>query len=151
VRTAAWLLAAAALPWAAAACGSGGKSPGASPTTTAATTSTTAPTTTVPATTSTTAYKPATTEPTPDDAAYQLVTAWGDGNRAQAARIASPAAVGSLFAIPYPGAYLQFRGCSSGFSPASCIYRNVNANSIIDVYATRVAGGWYISSVTLEN
>ncbi|HLI23556.1 MAG TPA: hypothetical protein VKU91_01270 [Acidimicrobiales bacterium] len=152
-RPAAVVVAAAAV-WAAAACGSGGAgAAGAHPPVGATTAppSSTTPATTVPATTTTTAYKPATTQPTPDGAAYQLISAWGDGSRAQAARIASPSAVGSLFAIPYPGSYLQFRGCSSDFSPASCIYRNVNADSIIDVYATRVPGGWYVSSVVVES
>jgi hypothetical protein len=154
VRRAALLIAVAAVMSAGAACGSGSTSPNdtpTSPTSAGGAPTASAPTTTVPATTTTTtAYKPQATRPTPDDAAYQLIAAWGDGSRAQAARIASPAAVGSLFAIPYPGSALQFRGCSSGFSPASCIYRNVNDNSIIDVYATRVAGGWYVSSVVVE-
>jgi hypothetical protein len=151
---AALLFAAAALSGTAAACGTraptGSGRPDPTVTTPLVTPSVSSTTTPPPSTAPpATAFRPATTAPSPDDAAYQMISAWGAGSRAQAARIASPGAVGSLFTVAYPGSALQFRGCSSGFSPADCDYRDGDA--LIKIYASREAGGWYVSSVTVEN
>ncbi len=78
-----------------------------------------------------------------------LIEAWGAADRSEAATIAAPAAVAGLFAVPYPGEALQSRGCSEGISPATCTYHDGNA--LIQVGTTQVPGGWYVSSVVVEN
>ena len=97
----------------------------------------------------TTAYRPASPQPSPDDASSRVITAWSKGDRAGAAAVAAPSAVAALFAIPYPGYSLQARGCSVDFSPADCDYRD--GNSLLKVYSTQTPAGWYVSSVVLES
>jgi hypothetical protein len=97
----------------------------------------------------TTAYTPSGPEPSPDDAAYRLISAWSVGNRAEAAAVAAPGAVAALFALPYPGDSLQARGCSEGFSPADCDYRD--GDRLLKIYATQLPRGWYVSSIVLES
>lgn len=147
------LLAAVALSGAAAGCGSASpavsKPPAPAERGTGSThPGTSSPPTTAPAT-STTAYRPSTTRSSPDGAATYLIDAWAAGNRAEAAQIAAPGAVATLFAVAYPGSQLQGRGCSAQFSPADCDYRDGDA--LIKVYASQSPAGWYVSSVTVED
>ena len=140
-----WVLAASALLVVTAGCSSshGATSP--------ATSSTTAsPASTVAPTTSTTAWAPTAAQPTPDAAAARLVSAWSSGNRVIALAVAAPQAVDGLFAQPYPGVYLQARGCTSGANPATCTYRNTQTDGIYEIGVTSGTGGWYVSSVTPE-
>jgi hypothetical protein len=111
----------------------------------------TAPATTAPPTTA--AYQPTSPQPSPDDAASQLVQDWGNGNRAGAAAIAAPPAVTGLFSVPYPGSSLDFRGCSGTFSPAVCSYRDGYSSDspLIQLTATQTAAGWYVSSVMVQS
>jgi hypothetical protein len=140
-----WVLAASALLVATAGCSSSHAttSPPSSDTT-ASPASTAAPTT------STTAWAPTAAQPTPDAAVGRLVSAWSSGNRVTALAVAAPQAVDALFAQPYPGGYLQARGCTSGANPATCTYRNTQTDGIYEIGVTSGAGGWYVSSVTPE-
>lgn len=142
--------AALTLPLALAGCGKGGHStpPTTPPTTAPAPTTTT--TTPAPATT---VYTPSAPQSSPDDAAGQLVQLWASGNRSGAASIASPAAVASLFAAPYPGAGLAIdRGC--GDTPMVCTFGppgGANPNdAIYELFVNQTAKGWYVGSVTVE-
>ncbi len=120
-----------------------------SPATSATTTS--APPTSPPttATTTTAPYQPTAARPSADDAASALLQAWGNGDRTAAGAVASPPAVAALFALPYPGQSVDARGCSGAFSPEVCSYRD--GNDLIEVAATQVPAGWYVSSVTVES
>jgi hypothetical protein len=121
--------------------------PGSAP----AASTTTAPSTTAPPTTA--AYQPTSPQPSPDDAASQLVQDWGNGDRAGAAAVAAPTAVTSLFAVPYPGSSLDFRGCSGTFSPAVCSYRDGSSfdSPLIQLTTTQLPAGWYVSSAMVES
>jgi cytoskeletal protein RodZ len=136
-----WVLAASALVIAAGCSSSHGIG---SPATTSTTASTAAPTT------STTVWAPTAAQPSADSAAARLVSAWSTGNRTAALAVATPQAVDTLFAQPYPAGSLQARGCTSGANPATCTYRNTQTNGIYEIGITSGAGGWYVSSVTPE-
>ncbi len=86
-----------------------------------------------------------------DDAAAALTSAWSSGDRARASQVATPQAVGTLFALPYPRDNLQFRSCSNG-SPSTCTYRNTgsSAGEIYDLIVMHVANGWYVMAVQHE-
>jgi hypothetical protein len=100
----------------------------------------------------TTAYSPPDPASTPDGAAGDLVDDWSSGDRAAAAKVAGPAAVATLFAIPYPAGYLQDRGCTAASSnPGTCTYRNTETDGIYEIGVTQVSSGWYVSSVTSES
>ena len=119
--------------------------------TTVAVTATTAPPTTR-SVAPTTVYKPTHLQTTPDAAASALIAAWSTGSRATAATGATPAAVASLFAQPYPGGYLQARGCTAASdNPGTCTYANRQSGSLYEIEVTKVAAGWYVSSVTVES
>ena len=116
------------------------------------------PATTVPAATSsppttappTTVWSPSAPQPSPDAAAARLISAWAGANQALATTVASPNAVSTLFAQPYPAGYLQARGCTQGANPGTCTYRNTRTNGIYEVQVSQGAGGWYVSSVIPE-
>lgn len=112
-----------------------------------------APPATAPAPTTTTTgpVVPSAPAPSADDAAVALTSAWSSGDRARASQVATPTAVATLFALPYPRDNLQFRSCSNG-SPSSCTYRNTAsaAGEIYDLIVTRVAKGWYVMAVNHE-
>ncbi|HEX4864777.1 MAG TPA: hypothetical protein VFV02_11930 [Acidimicrobiales bacterium] len=141
-----WVLAAAFTAFAAVGCASShaGRSVATTTTTPTVTTSTVAPTT------STTAWAATSAQPSPDAAAARLVSAWSSGNRGAAIAVASPQAVDTLFAQPYPVGYLQSRGCTAGANPATCTYRNTKTDGIYEIGVTSGPTGWYVSSVTPE-
>jgi hypothetical protein len=118
--------------------------------TTAATT--VAPSTAAP-TTSTTLVPPA-PQPSPDQAAAQMVGAWAAGDRTAASSVATRSAVDQLFAAPYPGAGLAIpRGCSVAFPPIVCTYGPPGggsaAASLYELYVSQSPKGWYVSSVSI--
>lgn len=79
------------------------------------------------------------------------MAAWGDGNRTEAAQIASPAAIAALFAVPYPAGYLQSRGCTDpSTNPGTCTYRNTRTDGIYEITVIESPSGWYVSAVTPE-
>lgn len=130
------------------------------PTTAAsATTSTGVP---APTTTATTAPVPTTAapvippapQPSAEDAANALVGYWAQGNRPSALRVATPAAVATLFAVRYPSGLAVNRGCTSAFPPIICTYGApgggpVNA-PIYQLYESQAPGGWYVGSVQIQ-
>jgi hypothetical protein len=135
-----------------------GRGPTAAPATTSpaasTTRATTAPSATRPPVTTppTTAWKPAAPQASPDAAAASLVDAWAAGNRATARAVATPGAVSSLFAVPYPGPGLAMsRGCSTAFPPVKCTYGPPGGASpndaIYELSVSRTSGGWYVSAV----
>jgi hypothetical protein len=90
-------------------------------------------------------------QPTPSQAAYTLVGAWSEDNRALARGDASPAAVVALFSNPYPGGGPQFRGCSTppGNTPSACVWRS--GNDLLSMSVTEFANGWGVTSAVMEN
>jgi hypothetical protein len=139
-----------------AACSTGSGAAGPAATTSAPSTSvvvaTTAAPPTIAPTTSTTLVPPA-PQPTPDQAADQLVASWAAGDRAGAGAVATPAAVDQLFATPYPGPGLAIpRGCSAAFPPIVCTYGPPGgaspSDSIYQLYVSSSTKGWYVSSVS---
>ncbi|MBV9660713.1 MAG: hypothetical protein JO337_06110 [Acidimicrobiales bacterium] len=134
-----------------AACGSGRGPTTASPRTVSPTT--TASSTTASSTTasSTTVFAPADPQSSPDRAAARLVAAWAGGNQAEAASVASPLAVATLFSTPYPAGALQARGCTDPTAnPGSCTYRNTSTDGIYEITVVDGASGWYVSAVIPE-
>lgn len=128
--------------------------PAAATTTTTVTTTTTtvAPTSATTGASPTTVYQPSKPQTSPDAAAAALVSDWASGSRAAAATVASPQAVSTLFAIPYPGANLQNRGCTdSTTNPGTCTYRNTDTNGLYEIGVSDAGRGWYVSSVTAED
>jgi hypothetical protein len=100
----------------------------------------------------TTAYAPTHLQTTPDAAAEALITAWETGNRSSAAAGASPAAVATMFAQPYAAGSVQARGCTASTdNPGTCTYANRQSGSLYEIAVTKVAAGWYVSSVTVES
>ena len=153
---------ASALGVTAAACGtSQASAPPTQPTTTAAptTTTTAAPTTTttattLPAPTTTAPVVPPAPQPSAEIAANALVGYWATGNRATALRVATPDAVATLFAVPYPPGLAINGGCTSAFPPLICTYGPPGGGptnaAIYQVYVTQTPAGWYVSKVQIE-
>ena len=119
------------------------------------TTTTTSATTT---TTSQPAAAPSTVSrlsPTPQVAADDLVTSWSMNNRLGALAVAAPTAATTLFSATYTSGQAISRGCSTSFSPIVCTFGPPGGASPTDpIYQIRVSqapGGWYVSSVKIEN
>jgi hypothetical protein len=146
--------------------GCGHRGPSSAPSTTSAAQPTTstgppatsppAPTTTAPPATAppTTVWRPAAPQASPEAAAAALVGAWEVGNRTTAATVATPEAVTTLFAVPYPGAGLAIpRGCSAAFPPIVCTYGPPGGASpndaIYELKVSPILRGWYVSSVQI--
>jgi hypothetical protein len=151
------LAVAVALGVAVAGCGSS-HSPGAVVTlpTTAAPTTISSPTTrTVPRTPpTTTAWTASAPRPTPDAAAAALVSEWAAANKPLALTVASPPAVSTLFAVPYPAGAAISRGCSDAFPPLVCTYGPPGgasaADALFELYVSQSPAGWYVSSVLIR-
>ena len=87
-------------------------------------------------------------------AAEALIAAWAGGNKPAALAVATPSAVDSLFAFPYPAGNAVFRGCTVSFPPLVCTFGapgggDPNA-AIIEVSVTQIPSGWYDSAVVVE-
>jgi len=115
-----------------------------------------APTTTssAPRTTTTTVALPTALKPGAEAAATALVSSWATGNRAAALTVATPAAVTTLFAVPYSSGLAIDRGCSTSFIPIVCTFGPPGGASpndpIYEIDVSQAAGGWYVSSVKIE-
>jgi len=69
--------------------------------------------------------------------------------------VATQAAVNTLFAVPYANGLAEDRGCSTSFTPIVCTFGPPGGASpndpIYQIYVSQAPGGWYVSSVKLEN
>lgn len=105
-------------------------------------------------TTTTAAVLPSTLSPNAEAAATALISSWSTNNRSAALTVATPTAVGTLFGVPYPGGLAIARGCST-ISPIVCTYGPPGGASptdpIYQIKVSQVGGGWYVSSVKIEN
>jgi hypothetical protein len=106
-------------------------------------------------TTTTTVALPTALKPSAEAAAEALVSDWSTGNRLAALSVATPAAATTLFAVPYASGLAIDRGCSTAFTPIVCTFGPPGGASPTDpIYEIRVnqsSGGWYVSSVKIEN
>jgi hypothetical protein len=123
-------------------------------TTSTSTASSTTTTTSPPVTTTTAPAIPTGLQSSADNAASALVSAWAAGNQARALSVATAQAVNTLFAVKYPGGLAISRGCSSSFSPIVCTYGPPGGGPtnapIYQIYSVQVSGGWYVTSVQIE-
>jgi hypothetical protein len=116
-----------------------------------------APTTTTKVTgaTTTTTSLPGAKQATAPAAASALVSAWAAGNKLAALSVATPAAVATLFAVPYPASLAISRGCSQAFQPIVCTYGPPGGSSpndpIYEIDVTQTPQGWYVSDARIEN
>ena len=105
--------------------------------------------------TTTTVALPTALQPGAEDAATALVSSWATGNRSAALTVATSAAVTTLFAVPYASGQALDRGCSTSFSPIVCTFGPPGGASptdpIYEIDVSQAAGGWYVSSVKIEN
>ena len=87
-------------------------------------------------------------------AATALVSSWSSGNKPTALSVATPAAVATLFAVPYTNGLAIARGCSTDFSPIVCTYGPPGgaspSDAIYQVLVSQTTGGWYVSSVRIQ-
>ena len=105
--------------------------------------------------TTTTVAIPAALKPGAEAAATALVSSWTTGNRPAALTVATPAAVATLFSVPYASGLAIDRGCSTSFSPIVCTFGPPGGASptdpIYQIMVSQVTGGWYVSSVKIEH
>ncbi len=98
---------------------------------------------------------PAELSPSAAGSAATLVSNWAAGNRSAALAVATPAAVATLFSVPYPSGLAIARGCSVAFSPIVCTYGPPGGASpddrIFEIDVSKAADGWYVSAVRVEN
>lgn len=89
-------------------------------------------------------------QPSAAAAAYELVGAWSESDRALALEDASPPAVAGLFAYRYPYGGPQFRGCSTppGNGPVACVWRS--GNDLLSMQVRQFASGWAVTGTTME-
>ncbi len=106
-------------------------------------------------TTTTTLALPTALQPAAQAAATALVTSWSTGNKPAALTVATPAAVTALFAAPYASGLAIDRGCSTSFTPIVCTFGPPGGASptdpIYEIIVSQATGGWYVSSVRVEN
>lgn len=105
--------------------------------------------------TTTTSALPTGLKPSAEAAAQALVSSWSTGNRLAALSVATPAAATTLFATPYRSGLAVDRGCSTSFTPIACTFGPPGGASptdpIYQVLVSQSSGGWYVSSVRIEN
>jgi hypothetical protein len=105
--------------------------------------------------TTTTTPLPTALQPGAEAAATALISSWATQNRAGALSVATPSAVTTLFAAHYAAGLAVDRGCSSSFVPIVCTFGPPGGASptdpIYQVSVSQAPGGWYVSSVKLEN
>jgi hypothetical protein len=106
-------------------------------------------------TTTTAAPLPGALQPGAEAAATALVANWAAQNRTGALSVAMPAAVAALFADHYAAGLAVDRGCSTSFVPIVCTFGPPGGASptdpIYQISVSQAAGGWYVSSVKVEN
>jgi hypothetical protein len=122
---------------------------------TTTTTTTSAHSTTSTAAPTTTLVLPSALQPSAAKAAADLVSSWASGNQAEAASVATAQAVTTLFASHYTAGLAIARGCSQAFSPIVCTYGPPGGaaptDPIYQIDVIQSAGGWYVSSVAINN
>jgi len=105
--------------------------------------------------TTTTRVVPATLSPSADAAATALISSWSTNNRSEALAGATPTAVATLFAARYASGLVLDRGCSTSFTPIVCTFGPSGGASptdpIYEITVSPVEGGWFVSSVKIEN
>ena len=105
--------------------------------------------------TTTTVGLPVSLKPSAEDAATALVSSWAAGDRQAALSAATPAAVTALFSAAYTNGLAEDRGCTTSFSPIVCTFGppgGANPNDpIYQIEVTQALGGWYVSSIRIEN
>jgi hypothetical protein len=98
---------------------------------------------------------PTALQPGAEKAATALISNWATQNRAGALSVATPTAVTTLFATPYATGLAEDRGCSSSFVPIVCTFGPPGGaaptDPIYQVSVSQAPGGWYVSSVKVEN
>jgi hypothetical protein len=96
-------------------------------------------------------WAPSSPQSSPSQSGWALLDAWVANNRAMALQDASPAAVSALFAHVYPGAGVQYRGCSSppGNTASNCVYRD--GNDLLSLTVSRFPRGWAVTGAVLES
>jgi hypothetical protein len=98
---------------------------------------------------------PSRLSPSAEVAAEDMVTSWSMNNRLGALAVATPTAASTLFGATYVSGLAISRGCSTSFSPIVCTYGPPGGASptdpIYQIRVSQVAGGWYVSSVRIEN
>ena len=96
-----------------------------------------------------------TLSPNAEAAAKALVSSWSTNNRSAGLAVATTTAVATLFGTPYASGLAIDRGCSTSFSPIVCTFGPPGGASptdpIYEIMVSRVVGGWYVSSVRIEN
>jgi hypothetical protein len=106
-------------------------------------------------TTTTTVVLPTALQAGAEAAATALVSSWSTGNKAAALTVATPTAVADLFAAPYTSGLAIDRGCSTTFMPIVCTFGPSGGASptdpIYEIDVSKTTGGWYVSSVKIEN
>lgn len=97
------------------------------------------------------AWAPASPQSSPALAGWALLDAWVARNRSTALKDADPAAVSALFAYTYPGAGVQYRGCSSppGNAASNCVYRD--GNDLLSLTVSPFPHGWAVTGAVLES
>jgi len=117
-----------------------------------------APTTTTtsqPAENPNTVDLPSRLSPSAEVAADDLVTSWSMNNRLGALAVATPTAATAIFSTAYASGMAISRGCSTSFTPIVCTFGPPGGASptdpIYEIRVSQVAGGWYVSSVSIEN
>ena len=105
--------------------------------------------------TTTTIALPTSLKPGAEAAATALISSWSNHSRSAALTVATQAAVNTLFAVPYANGLAEDRGCSTSFTPIVCTFGPPGGASpndpIYQIYVSQAPGGWYVSSVKLEN
>jgi hypothetical protein len=105
--------------------------------------------------TTTTVAVPTALKPGAEAAATALISSWATQNRVAALTVATQAAVTTLFAVPYASGLAEDRGCSTSFTPIVCTFGPPGGASpndpIYQIYVSQAPGGWYVSTVKLEN
>jgi hypothetical protein len=123
------------------------KSPDAAPSSSseATTTSTTSTTTAPPPTTA----DPIVPAGSAEDAASAFIGAWRNGDQAEAAAIATPAAVQAVFGAGAPG-HVENRGCNTPpvAGPVLCVYRTGAGE--LQVRVQPRPDGWYVDQAIVS-
>jgi hypothetical protein len=85
---------------------------------------------------------------TPTDASQAVLSSWTAGDRAAAARCASPAVVSALFAHASRGTGWTFKGCD-GPDPGvpQCTYASSGGHASLTLVGSE-ASGWHVDSLS---